>query len=468
MYTFWYLLPAFMKELVFYINSLSAPQKAYVSSFFSGKKTLAAQLVCLIMNGVTGKENIAGQLDISPAMLNKISTQAKQDLLEKIKKFAENPYDEIFFLKALVLKGDFSPAKKLFLQLEKHFETMQKWQHLELLYVEGARFCQATGNLILAKQLAAKRKKNAKRLNYFIELSTELNNLLFEFEVYEQKKLPGSFSNQTKNVLKKARLSGHYTLIHNALQLQYLFYSRYTNKFAEVKKLAEAIYANKQKHTAQLNEITDVLALNVYANYISIYKGQLSAKLIGEIQQKIARAGKHAIFNFYYVLLDYYLFDNKFAELDTALKQMENIEDNTKFTVYRYGILSVKAFKENNVPGFKEYVHNFYKNPNRLDFPEVECFLRILEIIRLISEKKDEDALYKLNSLRVFIDRNLSERYLYERSLVGFLGRHIKGLVKEQEREIFLRSLERSPYRNIRFLAALPVCRDIIRTPFSF
>lgn len=451
-----------MDDLLFYTNDLGPSQKEHLLSVFSDKTTLAHRLLCMVLKGSDDKKEIMAALKISAAMLNKISTQAKQELLEELKKSAANPYDDIYFFKSLVLKGSFNPAQKLFLQLEKHFETRQKWQHLELLYIEGMRLCQATGNLKIAKQLAVKRKKNSQRLMNFIALSADLNNLLFEFEVYEQKKLPASFLRQTQAILEQAKRSGHYTLIHNALQLRYLFYSRYTNNYPEAKKLAEQLYRNRQRHHAQLDELTAVLALNVYANYLTIYEGQISSAFKKEVLQNIGIAGRHALFNFYYTLLDYYLLDNQFAELEALLKKIEHAEDNTKFTVYRYGILAVKSFAEKDLPAFKKFVGLFYENPDRLDFPEVECYLRILEAVKLMAEDKGEDALYKLNSLRVFIDRNLSERYVYERNTVSFLMRCIKGSVKESERQAFLKSLEKSPYRNIRFLVTLDACRKVI------
>jgi hypothetical protein len=451
-----------MEELNFYISELTPAQRNYLLRHFSHQPALAPRLLCIVLKKNCGKKEIMSLLKVSSAMFNKISTQAKQELLEELKKFAENPFDEIYFLRSLVLKGAFTPARKLFFYLEKHFMARQKWQHLELLYVEGLRLCQATGNLKLARQTTLKRKQNANYLIRFIDLSTELNTLLFEFEVYEQKKLPPSFLQQTKKILKKVRSLGHYTLIHNTLQLEYLYFSRYTDKSAEAKKLAAEIYKNRLQHYNRMDEITSVLALNVYANYITIYEGEFTSTFINEVLRQIAAAGKHAVFNFYYILLDYYLYNSEFGQLEKQLKEIAHLEDNTKFTLYLSGILAIKAFGENDTISFKSHIRHFYNDPNRLDFPEVECFLRILEAFRLIADNKEEDALYKLNALRVFMDRNLSTRYIFEKRIVSFLIRLIKSSVKESEKHAFMESLEGSPYRNIRFLASLKTCRAVM------
>src|SRR5262249_49373112 len=152
----------------------------------------------------------------------------------------------------------------------------------------------------------------------------------------------------------------------------------------------------------------------------------------------IEKAGDHARFNFYYAVLDYYLYENRIAEVEALLKQLEKNEDNTKFTVYREGILALKFFSQGNFASFKKHLTKFLENPEHLVFPEVECFLRILEAAQLLKKKESETAYYKLNSLRVFIGRNLSERYIYERNTVAFLNRVNEGKASETETKNFI------------------------------
>lgn len=442
-----------MNELIFYLQQLTKPQRECMRSFFGSNKTLVEKLICLLLDEKADKKTLAVQLKTNAGTLNKVCTQAKQELIAEMKKFADNPYGDIYLLKSLVIQGHFVPARKLLFQLEKNFENKQQWQHLELLYIEGARFCQATGDLSLSKLLAARRVKNVKRLAAFIELSADLNNLLFEFEVYEYKKLSSAFLDKLKSLHKKADRCGHFTLIHNALQLQYLFYSRYTNDHRKVAELATAVFKNRKEYLKRLNEIAAVLALNTYANYISLYNGEFTASLVKQVLKDIGLAGKHALFNFYYALSEYYLFEKRFDELTSLMQETETLTDNSKFNVYRTGLLAMRSFEEGQMEQFRKYTGQFYTDAGRLDFPETECFLRILEVLKLLSDKKLDDALYKLNSLRVFIDRNLNHRHIYERNLVSFLTRVAKETVKESEMKSFLLSLSESPYRNIRYLA---------------
>jgi hypothetical protein len=443
-----------MDDLLVFIAGLSEVQKEKLLVLFSSERTLSARLLCLLLSGKTIEE-ARREISTTTSAFYKIGTEARQELLREIEKFADTPYDGIYVLRDLVLNGRFTTAKKLFVQQEKYFEEKQQWQHLELLYIEGTRLCQATGNLRLGRELSAKRKKNSERLKEFIRLSAELNILLFEFEVYEQKKLPSHFLKDMELMLKQARTCKHYTLVHNALQLQYLYYSRYSNKPAMAKKLATEIYRNRQKNLRQLNPITAVLALNVYLNYLSIYSGELPEQLVQEIGKQIAIAGRHAVFNSYYALLDYHLYENNFSELKKLLGRLQGMEDNTKFNVYRHGILALKAFSEKNEAVFKAEVANFYADASRLDFPEVECMLRICESLFLIGRGKTEDAAYKINSLRVFIDRNLSERYNYEKEITAFLNKAVKKTATAGQKQQFIHHLHRSPYRNIRFLSGL-------------
>jgi hypothetical protein len=444
-----------MEDLFVFISCLSPNQKHELLTLFDKRNSLSARILCLALEGNTTRAEIERKLHTTPATFNKAGTLAKQELVEEMKKTADTPFGEVYLLKMLVLSGHFAAAQKFSVQLEKHFEEKQQWQHLELLYIEISRMCQATGDLKLTGIVSKKRILNAERLRLYVELSTILNKLLFEFEVYEKKKLSKKFAEELQHIHKKAALSGHFTLIHNALQLQYLYYSRYTHNAAQARKLAGQIYENRNKHQDRMNEITSVLALNAYLNYLSLYSGEITTSLINETHKNIEKAGKHGLFNFYYLLMEYYLFENKTKELDSLLQQTAATVDKSKFTVYRHSILALKYFSEGDHKQFKTHTDTFYENPSRLDFPEAECLLRMAEAIRFIADKREDEALYKLNSLRVFIDRNLSERYIYERETVAFLNKYVNRRVSAAQRQNFLQHLKKSPYRSIRFLERL-------------
>lgn len=440
-----------MEDILVFTEGLTDSQKEALRNLFAERKTHSSRILSMLLDGKKTRADIEKEIGTSSSAFNKACTEAKQELISKVRKFAETPFDDIYLLKTLVLGGHFAAAQKFGIQLEKLFETKQQWQHLELLYIELSRMCQATGDLKMTASISQKRIRNAGRLRVFIELSTELNQLLFEFEVYEKKKLPLKFVRKLDAILKSAQRSGHFTLVHNALQLQYLYYSRYTNDYATAKKFAGEIYRNREKNKTHLNEVTAVLALNAYVNYLFIYTDEVPHSLIHELQNNIARAGKHAEVNFYYAWMDHLLFEGNTKELDQLLRTIK-INDNTKFTVYRHSIEALKYFAEGNYSLFRESMAAFYQDASRLDFPEAECLLRIVEIIKLMADRKEEDALYKLNSLRVFIDRNLSGRYIYEKELVPVLMRLVNKRMKPAQWQNFLLHLRKAPYCSVRFL----------------
>lgn len=454
MHTFSYFLPRFMEEILVFAAGLDEARRKELLAVLAERKTMSARILRGLLEGKGLRPQIERELSTTPSTFNKACTEAKHELIEEVKKLTNTPFDDIYLLKTLVLAGHFSAAQKYAAQLEKLFETKQQWQHLELLHIEVSRLCQATGDLKLTATLSQKRIRNATRLRVFIELSTELNKLLFEFEVYEKKKLPTKFVRQLKLILKKTQQLGHFTLIHNALQLQYLYYSRYTNDHALAKKFAGEIYKNREKHKENLNEITSVLALNAYLNCLFIYNGRVPEQLVDELKDHINVAGKHAEVNFYYAYMDHLLFEGRSKELNEMLRSV-HLDDNTKFTVYRHSIEALKYFSEENYAAFRESTNIFYKDTSRLDFPEVECMLRIVEIIWLIAEAKEEDALYKLNSLRVFIGRNLSERFLYEKEMVSMLTKYVNKRMKPAPWKTYLDHLQKASYRNISFLGRL-------------
>ena len=411
-----------MEDILVFTDTIKDWQKNLLLDFFCKNTSLPARLVVLLLKGERDGKKIISQLKISTSTFNKILSQARHELLNELGKITSSPYDEIYILKTLIFRGHFSQATRYFNQLEKHFEQKQMWQHLELLFVEGSRLCQATGNIKLSAVLSEKRTYNSKRLKDFIDLSTLLNALFLRLEVYESKQEKSNFQKEFPVLQKKANQAGHHTLIQNALQLQYLFYSRYTNDFNKAEELATRIFSENKKYAERLNNITRVIGLNVYVNYTSIYKGELPKKLVSDVSRMIGEGGEYARFNFYYALIDYYLFENKIKEVESLLKFLEEKEDSSKFTVYREGILALKFFSEGNIISFRKHLAKFLENPEHLVFPEVECFLRIVEAIHFIQKKENEIAHHKLNSLRVFIGRNLSGRYIYEKNVVAFLN----------------------------------------------
>lgn len=418
-------------------------------------KSLHHKLITyLIDHPSAGDEEVIAALRTSRNTYHKTGSIAKDIIWEKYKEKVSNPFDDVFALQHLLLKGELDMASRIFASLEKEMEEKQAWQLLDTLYIEGFRLCQITGDLKKMETLVTRRKSNAARLARYIEVFSDTMPEMIRLEGFKSRK--SDVSKQMlvlKQLYQRSVETGHHVLIHNTLHLQYLFHVRYTDKPAAVHRIVQDMLANASKHRKAMNVLTQVAVQTNHVNFLTMFADYGEpAQPVKKLQKNIHAAGKWMVANLGYAMLEYSLYAGKQDELRYWLRELEKVEDNSKFAQYRYIIQAIKSFTEKNYNGFRKNFNKFYSDPSHLDFPDMEVTLRLLEIILLAREKELKLAEPRISSLRVYMDRNLNaERYAQERQLLIALGR----LVLKNNKtllETAINASRKSAYRSIRFL----------------
>ncbi|MBC7865052.1 MAG: hypothetical protein IAF38_18910, partial [Bacteroidia bacterium] len=379
------------------------------------------------------------------------------DLLsEYVGKEIATGFYEIFIIKELANRMQTIPAIKYYNYLEKKYENIQNWQALELLYTEGFRLSHITGDITKARGVAKKRIANSIRLFDFINLSVELNTQLLTLESFDNRKPLPEYLKNIINLNKKTENLGHAALVHNSLNLLFLYYSRYSDLDLNVADIAKRILNNAEKNQHKLSGTRYYLAMNTYVVFLTIYAGFGEPdEYAHQLKKKIKAEGNIALANLCYAMLEYCIYTFSKKESEAWLHELDKADDRSKFIQYRYGLIAMRDFSEKNFKGFKTNLKQFYSDPSYAGFPDMETALRILELLMMLQEKAFYLVETKLNSLRVYMDRNLDKkRYAQERIIMQAIGSHMKNKSTEKVYKTIL-PLQNSSYRNIRFLVKM-------------
>ena len=388
---------------------------------------------------------------------NKTSSIAKDIVWEKLKAQVATPFDDIYLLQQLLLRGELDAGERIYASLEKDLEQRQAWQLLDALYIEGFRLMQIKGDAKKVEIIARKRTANAKRLAAYIALYSDVIVEMVKLEGYKTRRPEDDeYVPLLVSLYDRAKEVGHHVLVHNTLHLLYLYYMRYTGDHAKVWQVVQDMKKNAERHRNAMNVLTRVAVECTYINFLTICVGydepdNYAKKLLREIDD----AGKWMRANLCYAMLEYNVYEGRAKETEQWLKELEAAEDNSKFAQYRYVILAIRNFAAHDFASFRKNFNSFYDNPSHLDFPDVEVTLRLLEIGMLLFEKENKLAEPKLSSLRMYITRNLDEeRYAQEKKLLAALSRFAlnndkKTLAKTCD------ELQSSVYRSIRFLVRM-------------
>jgi hypothetical protein len=436
---------------------LSEQDKYLLRKKYSKSTTLHEKLLGLLLDmPVPDEKRLMAALDTTANTFHKTCTLAKNILIEYIGKEINTGFDEIFIIKELANRMQTVPAIRYYNYLEKEYENIQNWQALELLCIEGTRLSHISGDITKARAVAKKRLANSVRLFDFINLSVELNTHLLTLESFSNRKPSPDFLKNITGLNKKTEQLGHAALVHNSLNLLFLYYSRHSDLDARVAEIAERIRDNAEKNQHKLSGTRYYLAMNTYVIFLTIYAGfGEPEKYAQQLKKKIKGEGNIALANLCYAMLEYCIHTFSKKETDAWLTELDKADDRSKFSQYRYGILAMRDFSENDLKGFKENLKRFYSDPSYSGFPDMETTLRILELLMMLQEKAFYLAETKLNSLRVYMDRNLDKkRYAQERIIMQAIAAYVKNQSAEKVHRALL-PLQNSSYRNIRFLAEM-------------
>jgi hypothetical protein len=419
------------------IDIIGADLHPELEKRYSGEKSLHARIISdLLKNPEITSKQMQDRYAVSEGTFNKTLTQVKDALWDFNARYITTTYDDIFVLRQILLSGKIKNVLRLFNALRKTFETTQQWDKLDCLYIEGLRYAQITGDEEMAVDLSMERKKNSIRLHAYTMLYSEIIPEMIRLENYKLKKFDSNYAYYIEGLYVEAMEIAHHLLIHNALHIKYLLYCRFKNTPENVFSIVNVIKSNAET-----------------------YKGAMANRGFGDpeeyaksLKKLIHHGGRIAMVNFYYSMLEYSLFEKKINSINTWLIELEKIEDQSKFSQYRYIVLAVKAFIEKDLPAFTQNFTSFYHDPTHLNFPDLEITLRLLEAMVYIYKREGDMAVSRLTALRVFMGRNVDkERYLYERTVITLLSK-----INEGRKDVYeeIKLLEKSPYRNIYFIVS--------------
>ena len=437
------------------IDIIDSHRQGELEKLYAKEHSLHARIISDLLKqpGISSEQMLA-KYEVSEGTFNKTLTYVKDILWDFNTQYIKTSYDDIFVLRQMLLNGKIKNALKFYNALKKNFETTQQWDKIDCLYTEGLRYAQITGDDAMAIKLSEERKKNSTRLHTYTLIYSDIIPEMIRLESYKLKKFDAAYAHYIDSLYKRAVDIDHHLLIHNALHIQYLFYSRYKNSPQEVFNIIQAVKNNAEKFKGVMADITYAIAINNYVNFLTIYRNFGSPEeYVRPLKKIIHYGGKIAIVNFYYSMLEYALFEKKTDELQEWLQVLEKTEDNSKFAQYKYIVIAIKAYIEKDLAIFIRNFHLFYQDPSHLNFPDLEITLRILEAMMYVEKKEGDLAVSRLQALRIFIGRSVDkDRYMYERKIVAVLHKINEG---KKDLGTDMQWLRESPYRNIYFIVSM-------------
>lgn len=437
------------------IDIIPPEQYEELEKRYSQETSLHAKIIYdLLTNPEITSEQIFARYKISEGTFNKTLTRVKDILWDFNARYIETGYDDIFVLRKMLMYGKIKNTLKFFNSLKKKFELTQQWEKLDCLYTEGLRYAQITGDETMASQISQERKENSIRLHEYTLIYSEIIPEMIKLEGFKIKKFDTAYAYLIENLYSKSIQTGHHLLIHNSLHLKYLLYARFKNTPENVYSIINAIKNNAEYYKHSMAPITYAIALNAYVNFLCTYRNFESPdKYVKSLHRIIHHGGKMAIVNFYYSMLEYSVFEKKIDSIEYWLNELQSMEDESKFSQYKFVIIAIKNFIEEDYHSFTKNFQNFYSDPSHLNFPDLEITLRLLEAILLIKKNEGDVAFSRLTALRIFMGRNVDmERYKNERTVVALLNK-----INEQRKDIDeeLLMIKESHYRNINFISEI-------------
>ena len=440
-----------MRILADLVQILSEEQKQQLKLRVEVSGKAEMHLVKLLLqNPLISEAEQVKQLSISAGTLNKTQTLAKDYLFDFVASQQVNPFDSIWVIQQLLHRGLLDSGKKIYKQLVKSYEDKQQWNMLEILYIEGFRIAQITGDLKWMRRVSDERRLNAEKVKEHAILYGEV---LFEMLAVER------FDTRSGNIAKyferietlyeRVNKLGHHVLIHNMLNTLYMLYARYENNPDKTWGIICKVNDNRKRFSHAMNAITAAISKLNTINFLCIYYGYGNPETFrADCEKTIATGGVLAEVNFNYALLGYYLSEQNVVEAEKILKRLSTLHDATKFSLFHSIVNAVKHFGDGDYMQFRISLAEFNTHADHKDFPDMDVMLRFLELMLLKKERELQVFGSKTIALKKFMTRNLNRvRFKEEFNLLAFMSNPESA----RSRKIFS-ALQSSKYRNMRLL----------------
>jgi hypothetical protein len=397
----------------------------------------------------------AKALELNDSTYTKNVSLARQRLFELAAQTLGSEFSEIELVQKLLEAARTDTAFKYIKQLEKQYETTQKWLLLERLYVEAFRFAQITGD---GKLLLAYEKKRNANIERYAEFSRLSGVVMQEIILHEGFSLrppdEKQYLKKLQGIQQRTRKLKHYKLIHNSYFIEYGFLSRFSANASRIKNCIHQMLENCRLHAASMDQITLETAELNHINYLCAYsEAENPEKAAEQLFGKVLHSGNYIKSNLCLTMLEYAAFEEKQKTFDTWFERLQELNDDTKFSPYVNALLAVNAFGKQDWSAFKKTTEKFLSDPSRMLFPDMQFFVRMLELYRqLLHEAYDVTLLLaSIKTLKVFAARNLNKtRFAEDLALLQHLEKTILALSKHKKKPAL--QMEHCTFRNTGFL----------------
>ncbi len=442
-----------LKELlgVFSIN-----ERLQLRQFCAAATTIPLQMIIYVLDEptITSEEYISFS-KITPATYNKSLSLAISAVYEFLSRQLQNPYDEIFLIKELLIRGLTKQAKRQYTKLEKDFELKFQYPQLNALYHEGSRICYHTGD---KKQLAILRKKIAKNSSRLLTYN-EIDKAIMAAVLNIVRK-PSKSSLQKKEILRlktEALKFGHPILIHNALTMELAYYTSAEFDLNQAYRIIKELNTHILKQRLRIDDYSYRMARYNYSKFICDYAVQENPEsLFNELIPRIGAGGTIEVASFYVNYFFYFLTTGKTEEAKAIGLKIINEQAQDRLSYLRHYIAAWLAWLEKDYVRFRVQILKFYNDPDRHDSPINDFYIRVLETIVAIEEGSFLFAYSKVEALKKFSYRSLPAPQRDFLTLVNALNRRIQvaEMPKLKSKHDKKKALERQEivHRAVRYL----------------
>ncbi len=415
-----------MKALKELLAVFSSKEQLKLRQFCAEATTIPLQMIISVLREPTITcEAYISYSKITPATYNKSLSLAISTVYEFLSGQLQNPYDEIFLIKELLIRGLTKQAQRQYAKLEKEFELKFQYTQLNALYHEGSRICYHTGD---KKQLAVLRKKitkNSLNLTTYNELDKAIMATVLNIV-----RKPSKSSIHTKEILRlkiEAKKFAHPILIHNALTAELAYYTSAEFDLDKAYNIIKELNTHIIKQRQHIDDYSYRMARYNYSKFICDYDvSENPESLFEELMPRIGSGGTIEVASFYVNYFFYFLTTGKTAEARVIATKIINEQTQDRLSYLRDYIAAWLAWLDKDHLRFREHITKFYNDPDRHDSPVNDFYIRVLETIVAIEEESYLFAYSKIEALKKFSYRSLPAPQRDFLLLVNALNRRIQ------------------------------------------
>ncbi len=362
---------------------------------------------------------------ITTATFNKSLSLALSVVSEFLARHISTPYDDIYLVRELVIRGLTKQAKHTYSKLEKTLEQKLQYSQLNALYHEGTRICYHTGDKEWLEVLRKKIRKNSDLLARYNEIDKAIM-----VSVLKMVRKPSKNPIQAKEIhslTKAATAFGHPVLVHNALTTELAYYTGPGFDLEQAFKLIKALNSHVPKTRDHLEAYSYTLARYNYSKFICDFiVPEDPEPIFEELRSRVGTGGTLEVISFYVNFFCYFL---SIGEVEKALAIAQKIskeQAQDRVSYLKEYIAAWVAWVKNDPVAFRNAISAYYAAADRRDSPVNDFYTRVLETDFAIKNGSFSLAYSKVEALKKFSYRSLPAPQRDFLLLVNALHRNIQ------------------------------------------